>query len=406
MTISRKNVSWMLVANLSRAGSSASVFFLVGKFIGAIDFAIFSAIMATAAIAGPFSAFGFGGEAIRKVAQNECELKDVVGKVFFAIIASNFFVVPVVIAFWSVVYDDGLIALAAWAISELVFYKTIEIISQIYQAKGETKKCAQVIILHSIFRVFAIISLFLFGEKITTDQVSLVALVFNSIFSFFLVALFCFDFKIRPSFLVVGKRELSRSISFSVGLSSQGIYNDADKIIVSRFSADLAGGGVYAMAYKIIDMVCMPLKSLLSISYPKFFEHGVGGVSSAYSYAKIILKKSIKIGVFATLMAVVVSFLIEKIMGVDYRGIFACVIIISFIPLIRSVHYVLGDCLTGAGYQKTRSIVQSIIAFSSICFSIPAVMSFGYIGAAFVSVFCDVLLLAGLFFCIKRNLAN
>ena len=396
----------MLIANLSRAGSSAAVFFLVGKFIGAIEFAIFSAIVALITIVGPFAAFGFGGEAVRKITQDGCNLDEVIGKALSAIALSNLINIPLVSFFWVFVYDNNLISLVAFAISELMFYKLIEILSQLYQVQKKTISCAILIISHSVVRIVCVACLLFFVANITVEQVSLVMLLCNMVFSLLSLLFFCVKSNVVPLFMFLSREEFWRSMSFSVGLSSQGVYNDADKIVVSRFSSDLAGGGIYAMSYKVIDMACMPLKSLLAISYPKFFEYGLNGVAGTYFYAKNILKKSIKIGVFATVVALGASFLVEIILGPDYLGIFYCVTVLSLIPLVRSVHYVLGDCLTGAGFQKSRSVIQGFVAFLSVSASIPAVIFFGYMGAALISVLCDVILLVTLFFVIRKRLLN
>ena len=73
-------------------------------------------------------------------------------------------------------------------------------------------------------------------------------------------------------------------------MSAQTVYNDIDKTMLARFST-LDATGIYAAAYRIIDVSFTPVRSVLNAAYANFFRHGKGGIAVSYSYAKRILPK-------------------------------------------------------------------------------------------------------------------
>ena len=67
-----------------------------------------------------------------------------------------------------------------------------------------------------------------------------------------------------------------RECSSALAARALTIYNDIDKIMLSKLS-DLASTGVYAAAYRIIDVSLTPVRSLVAAAYPQFFRKGVPG---------------------------------------------------------------------------------------------------------------------------------
>ncbi len=68
-------------------------------------------------------------------------------------------------------------------------------------------------------------------------------------------------------------KTLRKGVFFSIGNSATTVYNDIDKIMLSKLS-DLAATGVYAAAYRLIDVSMTPVRSLVSAAYPQFFRKG------------------------------------------------------------------------------------------------------------------------------------
>ena len=67
--------------------------------------------------------------------------------------------------------------------------------------------------------------------------------------------------------------EFVEGLYFSTSLSAQNIYNDIDKTMLARM-ATLDAVGIYAAAYRLIDVAFIPVRSLLYAGYTDFFRAG------------------------------------------------------------------------------------------------------------------------------------
>lgn len=92
--------------------------------------------------------------------------------------------------------------------------------------------------------------------------------------------------------------DLKEGFYFSISLSSQNIYNDIDKTLLTRLST-LEVSGIYAAAYRVVDVVFTPVRSLLNATYPKFFKLGIDGIYNCYQYTKKILPYALTYSVIA-----------------------------------------------------------------------------------------------------------
>ena len=70
------------------------------------------------------------------------------------------------------------------------------------------------------------------------------------------------------------REDVAEGVFFSIASSATTVYNDIDKIMLSRL-ADLASTGVYAAAYRVIDVSMTPVRSLAGAAYPQFFRKGI-----------------------------------------------------------------------------------------------------------------------------------
>src|SRR5208282_3224243 len=80
-------------------------------------------------------------------------------------------------------------------------------------------------------------------------------------------------------------KEIEQGFYFSTSLSAQTVYNDIDNTLLARLST-LDATGIYAAAYRLIDVAFAPVRSVLYAAYANFFRHGQAGMAISYSYAK------------------------------------------------------------------------------------------------------------------------
>jgi O-antigen/teichoic acid export membrane protein len=158
----------------------------------------------------------------------------------------------------------------------------------------------------------------------------------------------------------------------------------------------LEATGVYAAAYRLVDMAFLPVGSLLIVTYARFFQHGVQGVRATARYARRLLALGASYGFTASLGLYLLAPALPHILGEQYRESVAAVRWLSVLPLLKAVHYFGADALTGAGYQGVRTMVLVVVAAANILLNLTLIPAYSWRGAAMATVISDGLMGVGI----------
>jgi O-antigen/teichoic acid export membrane protein len=180
---------------------------------------------------------------------------------------------------------------------------------------------------------------------------------------------------------------------FAVSGSTTSIYNDVDKAMLAHFGMS-AANGIYTMAYRVVDIATMPIRSIHGAAFPRFFRHGAGpeGVLKTEPYARKLLKRTSLLGIGVALVMFVTAPLIPVLVGRGFTPSIAALRWLCLIPLFRSLHLSAGDALAGAGKQPLRLVFQFLAAGANIAMNIYLIPRYSWLGAAWASLATDGLL--------------
>jgi O-antigen/teichoic acid export membrane protein len=187
------------------------------------------------------------------------------------------------------------------------------------------------------------------------------------------------------------RRELVEGFFFSISLSAQNAYNDIDKTMLARLTT-LAVVGNYGMAYRLIDIAFTPVRSLLWATNARFFQHGAAGARTSLAYARRLLPAAALYAIGAGLVLCLVAPLVPRLLGPQYQDAVAAIRWLAPLPLLKSIHYLAADALTGAGYQGRRSLVQVLVAAFNVTINLWLIPAYSWVGAAWASLLSDGLL--------------
>ncbi len=135
--------------------------------------------------------------------------------------------------------------------------------------------------------------------------------------------------------------------------------------MLSKLS-DLASTGVYAAAYRVIDVSMTPVRSLESAAYPLFFRKGVDGMRATYPYALSLIAKAAIYGVLTFAGLWLCAPILPHISGRRaMRLTVPALRWLALIPFLRCFHFLFScDALSGAGFPRLRTGIQVFVAFS------------------------------------------
>ena len=178
---------------------------------------------------------------------------------------------------------------------------------------------------------------------------------------------------------------------FALSYSTTGIYNDIDKALLGHYGMN-AANGVYAMAYKVIDIACMPLYSVQAAAFPRFFQRGAVGIQSTGEYALRIVKRTAPLALLSTIAILIVAPAVPHLVGKGFSESVFALRWLCLLPIFRSLHLSAGDALTGAGHQRIRLSTQTAAAAFNLATNLYLIPRFGWLGAAWTSLATDGML--------------
>lgn len=406
-----KNTFWMFMGQGMRVFVQAGYFVIIARMLGPAQYGSFGAVMALAAILSPYTSVGFGALVIKKTVEDRGNFRWIWGNALVVTIISGLAILAVMGGLSKVCLPSSvpILLVIQVGVADVICNCLIDIASQCFQAVEQMKYTAAIALSPSLARTgFAVY------QHVVTPRASAAQWGADYMWATILaaavgVALVCIKLG-TPQLRLRGLRvQMKEGIYFSIGLSSQTIYNDIDKTMLARLST-LDAAGIYMTAYRIIDMSFMPVLSLARASYPQFFRAGQKGIQSSYAYAKRLLPRAIGYGAAVAIFLLLSAPIIPKILGPEYARSVEALRWLSLLPLLKSIHYFLASALTGANYQKSRALVQVGIAILNVLANLWVIPRYSWRGAAWISIVCDGTLVLGLLgtvlLCNVRERAN
>ena len=398
-----QNTLWMLVGQIARNVIQAIYFILVAQALQPAGYGAFVAALAMVMIAAPFASLGAGAVLVKNVARDATTLPVYWGNALVIVAISGLALLVLILGAAHVLLPSSipLALVLALGVAELLFARTVDLCAQVFQAFQQLKWTSAIQLSLSSWRLLSIAVLYAILHTPTPLQWSLgylAATAAATATSGLLVHLR----HGRPRLVIDRARmELREGAYFSIGLSAQSIYNDIDKTMLSRLST-LATAGIYGAAYRIIDVSFSPVSALLSASYARFFQHGAQGLPGTVRLARKLLPPAAAYGVAAGVALILVAPLVPLVLGTRYALIAPMIIWLAPMPLLRACHYFLADALTGAGHQRSRSVLQLVVAGVNVMLNLWLIPIYSWRGAAWTSVGCDSLLAIGLLWAVVR----
>jgi O-antigen/teichoic acid export membrane protein len=376
----------------------AAYFVLIARSLGPDAFGAFVTVVAMAALLGPFSGLGSPSLFIKNVRSGKREA---------AICWGNGILITVLSGTLLSALGTGLSLLLGLktppfvvvivCISDLVLVKVTDLAAFGFTALDRMTQTSIQSVVVSLLRLGGIATLIVATHRVTLDRWVVVYLLTSLLGTAYAVTK-GWQLWGRPATDLRALREdVTEGVFFSIAGSAATVYNDIDKIMLSRL-ADLAATGVYGAAYRVIDVTMTPVRSLAAAAYPQFFRKGLGGMAATYRYALSLIAKAVLYGLFASAGLWLLAPALPHLLGSRYEAVVPAVRWLALIPLLRCVHCFLADALSGAGLQRARTGIQAFVAVVNVLANLLILPRYSWRGAAWTSLGCDGLLVVVFWF--------
>ncbi len=377
-----------------------SIYFItVAHALNPEQYGAFVAVTAFVEILAPFSTLGAGEILVKQVSRDRSRFSQYWGQCLSINVCSAIGLTVLLLLVGPIILPKitpDLILLTAFA--SLVCGKAIDLSGKAYQSVGQLKRTAQLhLIPHVLRAIAAIVMVYLIPHPTAREWIwfSVGSLGIAGLTS--LVMVHC-ELGAPTLTRWIKRSEWIEGSYFAVGLSAQTVYNDIDKTMLARM-ATLEATGLYTAAYRLLDMAFVPLRSILTASYAKFFQSGKSGISGSLEVAKKLIPIMGGYGAIAAIILIFSAPFIPFLLGQEYAASVEALQYLAPILILRAFHYIAADTLSGADLQSHRSMAQIGIAIINIglnFYLIPQFPTAPWKGAMWSSLLSDALLMTTL----------
>jgi O-antigen/teichoic acid export membrane protein len=376
-----KNTVWLTIGNGLRILVQAAYFILIARALGARGYGAFAGVVALAAVLAAFSGWGTGFLLIKNVARYPDRFPLYWGRALVALGVSSIALIALalVLSVWLLPAIPVSVILAV-SISDLLFSPLVLICAQAFQAFQRLRQTALMLVLIAAFRLAAAWIMLLVVPAPTPEDWAGYYLAGSAI-----ACLVCLIYVWRT----LGAPRWSRNdlqsarregLYFSVSLAAQRANNDIDKTLLVRLST-LESAGIYSAAYRLVEVVFMPVTALLAAAYARFFQHGARGIRGSLDLAYGLMVPALGYAIAGAAAIYLLAPLIPTILGADYKETVNAARWLAVLPIIGTLYAFAAHALSGAGHQGARTSIEIVAVVLNVLLNIWWIPLYSYHGA-------------------------
>lgn len=370
----------------------------VGLFVGATSFV---------ALVASYSSLGTGAVYLRHVSQDRSRHAVYFGNIIMTIAAlGSLLALGVHFSSRWLEGPGSVLLVTVVAIGDIFFLNVAGTMSQVFQTYELMRISAFMGLFGNASRFLVAAALLLFYHQVSAQTWAYATVTVSFLCAVISLAIAIARFGppvFRPRLAI---KHAPEGLSFAMSGTAVGAYNDIDKVMLVHYGMS-AANGIYAMAYRVVDVCTAPIRSIHAAAFPRFFRLGAGGVEPTVQFALRLLRKTSVIGLLGVLCLLVGAPLLPHIIGRNYQGSVLAMRWLCLLPLFRSFHLSAGDALAGIGYQKFRLGAQFTAAGFNFGVNLFLIPRFSWVGAAWSSLATDgalaVMCWASLLYLLQRE---
>jgi O-antigen/teichoic acid export membrane protein len=382
-----RDTLWMLFAQVIGIFLQMAYFMIVARVLGVEQYGSFSGVLALAFVASPFSGLGSGDVLVQNVSRDPSQFRRCWGNALFTIFITSLLLSGLAVFISPLIFHQDISSLLVFLVcfADLFFLRIWITATGALLAQNLANKAAQIKVFHNFSKLLAAVALIAFFQQpslLTWAGLYLLGTAISGIVSFLLV---CRMLGL-PQFNLQGLiAQLKPGFYFSINASATTVNAHADKMMLASLST-LTATGTYAAAYRFIDVGYFPIFAISNAAYARFFKEGATGIKGSLNLAKKILPSVGLYGLVAMLGYLLFAPVIPWILGAEYRESVAVLRWLSPFHLLFVFQYLAADTLTGAGFNKWRSMIQVFAALLNVVLNFWLIPLYSWKGAAWATL--------------------
>lgn len=392
----RYQAAWLLSGSGFATLCQALYFLLMGRMLGSQEYGAFAGIVALVNVGSQFSSIGMEMVLLRSLARERSCFALVWGRALLISMAGAIALLGILEGYAHLFLIQELRSLVPYLVLADAFGgKITQLASRVFQGLDMARWSAKLLALTNTARACAAGCLFLFCTEmhrhiaaLAWARVYLGASLFVGAFSFIAVTVHMG----WPKRATVRLAHLAEGLSFSFSSSAISVYNDIDKTLLVSYGM-LREAGIYAAAYRVLDVASTPIYSLFAAASPRLFRSGsTGGPPAAAYETRALLRWAGFFGIGLAPMLFFCAPLIPRLFGHSFSESVEVLRFLCLLPFLRALHYAWGTAVTACANQWLRTATQATVALFNLLLNLWLIPTWGWHGAAAASLASDGLL--------------
>jgi O-antigen/teichoic acid export membrane protein len=370
----------------------ATYFVLIGRTLGSNQYGMFVGVASLIQVLTNFSSLGMEMVMVRDTSRDRSEFHRTWGASLSVALAGFVVTLLATLGLGHFILRRDVLALIPFvALSDALCGKIVQMASRAFQGFSMLSYTAKLNAMTNVARATTAGLLMLYANQThmiatayTWTKIYWLSSLVVAVISFVLVSA-----KLGfPKFGRISWNEISDGFSFSVSNSSISIYNDIDKTLMVSFG-QISASGIYAAAYRIVDVASTPIYGVYAAAFPRFFQEGSKGIRNTFRFAQRLLKITALYAAVMTAAMFCGARLIPYVLGASFEGSVSALRWLCILPVIRCFHYAAGTTITGSSSQWYRTTSQICAALANLILNLFLIPAWSWRGAAIASLLTD-----------------
>ena len=391
-SILARNFGWMFAGQGANLLLQAAYFAVLGRLLGSTEYGIFVGAFALTNMIASFSAMGSGTVLIRHVSTEHARFAAYWGSVL--LLTSCFSLLLISGAQIAAPHLLNPASAALVILSGLASCFCNELTrnaAMVFQTFERMKITASVNFASNLARVCAAAWMLALYRHANAFHWAVASLIVSALTAFASVAVVT-AFYGWPTFSSrLAVKGIPEGFSYSFAGSASSVYNDIDKTMLSYYGMNLANG-IYALAYRVIDVATTPVVALRDAAVPRFFREGSHDPHALRRLTERLTQRATLLMLLVAVTLYATAPLIPFLLGASFAESVRAVRWLCLIPVLRAVHQMSGCAVMGLGKQNYRTAAQLSVAVFNFSLNIFWIPKYGWRGAAGSSLLSDGLL--------------
>jgi O-antigen/teichoic acid export membrane protein len=371
--------------------AQAAYFIALARLLGSVQYGMLAGAAASVAMISQYGSFGSGLLFLRYVSPDHTRFQEYWGNILMScLMLGTVLVVALRLVAPVFLRDIDVRVIVLLAVSDCICGQLATTTSQVFQAFERMRYTAMLNTAVSCLRMVLAITMLLTLHHANALQWARASLAVSAAAACCGVGMVTYHFGLPRFHIRLFVQRLWEGFIFAVSGTTTSVYNDVDKAMLAHYGMN-AANGIYTMAYRVIDVSAMPIRSIHAAAFPRFFRHGAepGGLTSTEHFAKRLLRRTSAIGLVTAVVLFLSAPLIPVLVGKGFTPSVLALRWLCLIPFFRSFHLSAGDALAGAGRQSTRLLFQMIAALGNLGMNLYLIPRFSWRGSALASLITD-----------------